>query len=171
MVFRLKVGGPPASSFWVEWGSQLFRPDEGPPFFYKAGDEGKFDLNYAPAQDPINVAEGVQIMSCSFDQWQVMVLEKMLQRTWGIVPLHTDIPKAEFEDKVRQSVRLARLEFHAALVAAALILRQSHQDEPEPETIATFFPSNMILGPSNMILDGTDLEDSHGRGVRLEDSD
>ena len=100
-----------------------------------------------------------------------MVSEKMLQRTWGIVPLHTDILKAEFEDKVRQSVRLARLEFHAALLAAATNVRQSHQDAAEPETIATFFPSNMILGPSNMILDDTDLEDSHGRGVRLEDSD
>ena len=39
-------------------------------------------------------------------------------------------------------------------------VRQSHQDAAEPETIATFFPSNMILGPSNMILDDTDLEDS-----------
>ena len=101
-------------------------------------------------------------MSCSFDQWQVMVLEKMLQRTWGIVPLHTDIPKAEFEDKVRQSVRRARLEFHAALLAAATNVRQSHHDAAEPERIATFFPSNMILGPSsypypgNMILDVTE---------------
>ena len=100
-----------------------------------------------------------------------MVSEKMLQRTWGIVPLHTDIPKAAFEDKVRQSVRLARLEFHAAFLAAAIHVRQSHQDAAVPEAIATFFPSNMILGPINMILDGTDLEDSHGRGVRLEDSD
>ena len=32
-------------------------------------------------------------------------------------------------------------------------VRQSHQDAAEPETIATFFPSNMIL-------DDTDLEDS-----------
>ena len=119
-----------------------------------------FDLNYAPAQDPIDVAEGVQIMACSFDEWQVMVLEKMLQRTCGIVPLHTDIPKAEFEDKVRHAVRLERLEFHAALWAAVTSVRQSHQDASEPETIATFFPSNMILGPSNMILDVTDGEDS-----------
>ena len=164
--FLAEGGWSPARSFCVEWGSQLFRPAEGPSFFYKAGDEGKFDLNYAPAQDPINVAEGVQIMTCSFDQWQVMVLEKMLQRTWGIVPLHTDIPKAEFEDKVRQSVRFARLEFHAALLAAATNVRQSHQDAAEPETIATFFPSNMILGPSNMILDDTDLDDTD-----LEDTD
>ena len=140
-------------SFWVEWGSQLFRPAEGPSFFYKAGDEGKFDLNYAPAQDPINVAEGVQIMSSSFDQWLAMVLEKMHHRLWGIVPLHTDISKAEFEDKVRQSVRFAQVEFHAALLAAETNVRQSHQDATEPETIATFFPSNMIL-------DDTDLEDS-----------
>ena len=105
-------------------------------------------------------------MSCSFDQWQVMVLEKMLQRTWGIVPLHTDIPKAEFKDNVRQFMRRARLEFHAALLAAETNVRQSHQDAPEPETIATFFPSHMILGPSNMILDGTDLEDTD-----LEDTD
>ena len=100
MGFRLKVGGPPQDRFWVEWGSQLFRPAQGPSFFYKAGDKGEFDLNYAPAQDPINVAEGVQIMSCSFEQWQVMVLSKMRQRTWGFVPFHADIPKAEFEDKV-----------------------------------------------------------------------
>ena len=48
------------------------------------------------------------------------------------------------------------LEFHAALLAAATNVRQSHQDAAEPETIATFFPSNMILGPSNMILDDTE---------------
>ena len=56
-------GWSPARSFWVEWGSQLFRPAQGPSFFYKAGDEGMFDLNYAPEQDRINVAEGVEIMS------------------------------------------------------------------------------------------------------------
>ena len=95
-----------------------------------------------------------------------MLSEKMLQRTWGIVPLHTDIPKAEFEDKVRQSVRLATLEFHAAFLAAAIHVRQSHQDAAVPEAIATFFPSNMILGPSNMILDDADLEDTD-----LEDCD
>ena len=50
-------GWSPAISVWVEWGSQLVRPAQGPSFFYKAGDEGKFDLNYAPAQDPINVDE------------------------------------------------------------------------------------------------------------------
>ena len=98
-------------------------------------------------------------------------LEKMLQRTWGIAPLHTDTPKAEFEHKVRQSVLFTRLEFHAAFLAAATHVRQSHQDAAAPETIATFFPSHMILGPSNMILADTDLEDSHGRGARLEDSD
>ena len=137
-----------------------------------------FDLNYAPAQDPINVAEGVQIMSCSFDQWQVMVLEKMLQRTWGIVPLHTDIPKAEFEDKVRQSVLFARLEFQAALLAAKAHHRQSHQDLAswasglaEPEIIATWFPSNMILGPGNMILYDTDCPTTQLDGTDLEDSD
>ena len=158
--FSAGGGWAPARSLWVEWGSQLFRPGEGPPFFYTAGDEGKFDLNYAPAQDPINVAEGVRNMSCSFDQWLVMALEKMLHRTWGIVPLHTEIPKAEFEHKVRQSVLFARVEFHAAFLAAATHVRQSHQDAAVPEAIATFFPSNMILGPSNMILDDTDLEDS-----------
>ena len=100
-----------------------------------------------------------------------MVLEKMLQRTWGIVPLHTDIPKAEFEDKERQSVRLARLEFHAALLAAASDHRQSLQDAAEPETIATFFPSNMILGPSNMILYATDCPTTQLDGTDLEDSD
>ena len=151
--FLAEGGWSPARSFWVEWGSQLFRPAEGPSFFYKAGDEGMFDLNYAPAQDPINVAEGVRIMEWSFHQWQAMVLHKMLQRTLGVVPLQSDIPKAEFEDKVRQSVLFARLEFHAALLAAASTVRQSHQDAAEPETIATFFPSNMIL-------DDTDLEDS-----------
>ena len=115
-------------------------------------------------------------MTCSFELWQVMVLEKMLQRTWGIVPLPTDIPKDEFEDKVRQSVLCARLEFQAALLAAAAHLKQSRQDAAlmasglaEPETIATFFPSSMILGPNNMLshdtdcpttqLDDTDLED------------
>ena len=164
-------GWSPARSLWVEWGSQLFRPDQGPEFFYKAGDEGKFDLNYAPAQGPINVAEGAQIMSRSLDQWHIMVLEKMLQRTWGIVPFHTDIPKAVFEDTVRQSVALAQMEFDAALLAGAIAVRQSHQDAAVPEAITTFFPSTMILGPSNMILDDTDLEDSHGRGARLEDSD
>ena len=97
-------------------------------------------------------------------------LEKMLQRTGGIVPLHTDIPKAEFEEKVRQSVLFARLEFRAALLAAATHLRQSHQDAAlmasgfaEPETIATFFPSNMILYDTDCPttqLEGTDLEDS-----------
>ena len=158
--FSAEGGWTPARSFCVEWGSQLFRPAQGPSFFYKAGDEDKFDLNYAPAQDPINVAEGVQIMSCSFDQWQVMVLEKMLQRTWGIVPLHTDIPKAVFEDTVRQSVALAQKEFHAAFLAAATHVRQSHQDAAVPERVATFFPSNMILCRSNMILDDTDLEDT-----------
>ena len=173
--FLAEGGWSPARSLWVEWGSQLFRPAQGPSFFYKAGDKGEFDLNYAPAQDPINVAEGVQIMSCSFDQWQAMVLEKMLQRTGGIVPLHTDIPKAEFEEKVRQSVLFARLELRAALLAAATHLRQSHQDAAlmasgfaEPEPIATFFPSNMILSghspcdtdcPTTQ-LEGTDLEDS-----------
>ena len=100
-----------------------------------------------------------------------MVLEKMRQRTWGIVPLHTGMPKAAFEDKVRQSVGLAQLEFHAAFLAAAIAVRQSHQDAAVPEMIATVFPSNMILCPSNMLLDATDLEDSHGRGARLEDSD
>ena len=83
-----------------------------------------------------------------------------MRRTWGIVPLHTDIPKAEFEIKVRQSVRLARLEFHAAFMAAATTVRQSHQDAAEPETIGGFFPINMILGPIIMSLDDTDLEDS-----------
>ena len=165
-------GWSPARSLWVEWGSQLFRPDQGPEFFYKAGAEGMFDLNYAPEQDRINVAEGVEIMSCSFDQWQVMVLEKMLQRTWGIVPLHTDIPKAEFEDKVRQSLLFARLEFQGVLLAAAIYEGFAHEEAAlmasvfaEPETIATFFPSNMILGPSNTDCpttqsDGTDLEGS-----------
>ena len=100
-----------------------------------------------------------------------MVMEKMLRRTWGIVPLHTDIPKAVFEDTVRQSVALAQMEFDAAFLAAAIAVRQSHQDAAVPETVATFFPSNMILGPSNMISDDTDLEDSHGRGARGEDSD
>ena len=164
--FLAEGGWSPARSLWVEWGSPLFRPAQGPSFFYKAGDEGKFDLNYAPAQDPNNVEEGVEIMSRSFDQWQVMVLEKMMRRTCGSVPLHTDIPKAEFKDNVRQFMRRARLEFHAALLAAETNVRQSHQDAPEPDTIATFFPSNMILGPSNMILDDTDLEDTD-----LEDSD
>ena len=155
-------GWSPARSFWVEWGSQLFRPAEGPSFFYKAGDEGMFDLNYAPAQDPINVAEGVQIMAWSFHQWQVMVLHKMLQRTLGVVPLHSDISKAEFEDKVREHVRWAQGQLQSALSAAATHVRNSHRDAAEPETIKTFFPSNMILGPSsypypgNMILDVTE---------------
>ena len=41
-------------------------------------------------------------------------------------------------------------------------MRNSHRDAAEPETIKTFFPSNMILGPSsypypgNMILDVTE---------------
>ena len=90
-------------------------------------------------------------MSCSVDQWQVMVLEKMPQRTWGIVPFHTDIPKAEFEDKVWQSVRLARADFQRNLILARCAAANARRREPE--TIATFFPSNMIL-------DGTDLEDS-----------
>ena len=89
-----------------------------------------FGLNYAPAQDPINVAEGVRIMEWSFHQWCAMVWHKMLQRTLGVVPLQSDIPKAEFEDRVRQSVDLARLEFHAALLAAETNVRQSHQDAP-----------------------------------------
>ena len=117
-------------------------------------------------------------MSCSFDQWLVMVVEKMLQRTWGIVPFPTDIPKDAFEDKVRQSVLFARLEFQAALLAAEAHLRQSHQDAAlmasgfaEPETIATFFPSNMILGPSNMILYDTDCPTTQLDGTDLEDSD
>ena len=93
-------------------------------------------------------------------------MEKMLQRTWGRVPFHTDIPMADFEAKVRHSVRLARSEFLAALLAGASNARQSYQDAAEPDTIATFFLSNMILGPSNMILDGTDLDDTD-----LEDTD
>ena len=109
--------------------------------------------------------------SCAFDQWLVRVLVNMMQRTWGIVPLHTDMSKAALEDKVRQSVGLVQLEFHAAFLAAAIHVMQSHQDAAVPEAIATFFPSNMSLGPINMIFDDTDLEDSHGRGVRLEDSD
>ena len=117
-------------------------------------------------------------MSCSFDQWHGMVLEKMLQRTWGIVPLHTGIPKAEFEAKVRESVLFARLEFQAALLAAEAHHRQSHEDAAlmasglaEPETIATWFPSNMILGPSNMILYDTDCPTTQLEGTDLEDSD
>ena len=43
--FWAEGGWSPARSLWVEWGSQLFRPAQGPSFFYKAGDEGKFDLN------------------------------------------------------------------------------------------------------------------------------
>ena len=89
-----------------------------------------------------------------------MVLEKMMQRIWGSVSLHTDIPMADFEAKVRHSVRLTRSEFLAALLAGAINVRQSCQDAAEPETIVTFFPSTMILGPSNMILADTDLEHS-----------
>ena len=85
-------GWSPARSLWVEWGSELFRPGQGPSFFYKSGDDGEFDLNYAPQQDPINIAEGVRIMEWSFDQWQVMVHEKMMQRIWGYVSLQADIP-------------------------------------------------------------------------------
>ena len=160
--FSAEGGWSPARSLWVEWGSQLFRPAEGPSFFYKAGDEGMFDLNYAPAQDPINVAEGVRIMEWSFHLWCAMVWHKMLQRTLGVVPLQSDIPKAEFEDKVREHVRRAQGQLQSALSAAATHVRNSHRDAAEPETIKTFFPSNMILGPSsypypgNMILDVTE---------------
>ena len=101
-------------------------------------------------------------MEWSFHQWQAMVLHKMLQRTLGVVPLQSDIPKAEFEDKVREHVRLAQGHLQSALSAAATHVRNSHRDAAEPETIKTFFPSNMILGPSsypypgNMILDVTE---------------
>ena len=141
-------GWSPARSLEVEWGSELFRPGQGPSFFYKSGDGGEFDLNYAPQQDPINIAEGVRIMEWYFDQWRVMVQEKMMLRIWGFVSLHADIPKAEFEDKVWQSVRLARAEFQRNMILAAVATNARRR---EPDTIATFFPSNMILGPSNII--------------------
>ena len=95
-------------------------------------------------------------MEWSFHQWQAMVLHKMLQRTLGVVPLQSDIPKAEFEDKVREHVRFAQGQLQSALSAAATHVRNSHRDAAEPETITTFFPSNMILGPNNMILDDTE---------------
>ena len=63
--FSAEGGWSPARSLWVEWGSELFRPGQGPSFFYKSGDDGEFDLNYAPQQDPINIAEGVRIMEWS----------------------------------------------------------------------------------------------------------
>ena len=55
--FLAEGGWSPARSLWVEWCSELFRPGEGPSFFYKSGDDGEFDLNYAPQQAPINIAE------------------------------------------------------------------------------------------------------------------
>ena len=141
--WRPNGGWSPARSFWVEWGSELFRPGQGPSFFYKSGDDGEFDLNYAPQQDPINIAEGVRIMEWSFDQWQVMVQEKMMQRIWGFVSLQADIPKDVFELRVKESMRLAVLEFHAARLAAETFMRQN---DAEPSKIMTTFPSNMILG-------------------------
>ena len=135
-------GWSPARSLWVEWGSELFRPGQGPSFFYKSGDDGEFDLNYAPQQDPINIAEGVRIMARSFDQWQVMVEEKMMLRIWGFVSL-AHIPKDVFELSVKEYMRLAVLEFHLACLAAETFMNQNNA---EPSTIMTTFPSNMILG-------------------------
>ena len=142
--FRPDGGWSPARSLWVEWCSELFRPGQGPSFFYKSGDDGEFDLNYAPQQDPINIAEGVRIMERSFHHWQVMVQEKMRLRIWGFVSLPQDISFSRFELRVKEYMRLAVLEFHAARLAAETFMKQD--EDAEPSKIMTTFPSNMILG-------------------------
>ena len=142
--WRPNGGWSPARSLWVEWGSELFRPGQGPSFFYKSGDDGEFDLNYAPQQDPINIAEGVRIMERSFHQWQVTVQEKMMLRIWGFVSLQADISFSRFELRVKEYMRLAVLEFHAARLAAETFMKQD--EDAEPSKIMTTFPSNMILG-------------------------
>ena len=83
--WRPNGGWPHARSLWVEWDSELFRPGQGPSFFYKSGDDGEFDLNYAPQQDPINIAEGVRIMEWSFDQWQDHSLLSHYCMYWAIL--------------------------------------------------------------------------------------
>ena len=141
--FSAEGGWSPARSLWVEWGSELFGPGQGPSFFYKSGDDGEFDLNYAPQQDPINIAEGVRIMERSFHHWQVMVQEKMEYRRSLVVSLQAVISFSRFELRVKEYMRLAVLEFHAARLAAETFMRQN---DAEPSKIMTTFPSNMILG-------------------------
>ena len=136
--FRPDGGWSPARSLWVEWGSELFRPGQGPSFFYKSGDDGEFDLNYAPQQDPINIAEGVRIMERSFHHWQVMVQEKMRRSGAPYISF------SRFELRVKEYMRLAVLEFHAARLAAETFMKQN--EDAEPSKIMTTFPSNMILG-------------------------
>ena len=136
--FVAEGGWSPARSLWVEWGSELFRPGQGPSFFYKSGDDGEFDLNYAPQQDPINIAEGVRIMERSFHHWQVMVQEKMRRSGAPYISF------SEFELRVKEYMRLAVLEFHAARLAAETFMKQN--EDAEPSKIMTTFPSNMISG-------------------------
>ena len=142
--FRPDGGWSPARSLWVEWGSELFRPGQGPSFFYKSGDDGEFDLNYAPQQDPINIAEGVRIMERSFHHWQVMVQEKLEYRRSLVVSLQAVISFSRFELRVKEYMRLAVLEFHAARLAAETFMKQN--EDAEPSKIMTTFPSNMISG-------------------------
>ena len=145
--FWAEGGWSPARSFWVEWGSELFRPGQGPSFFYKSGDDGEFDLNYAPQQDPINIAEGVRIMEWSFDQWQVMVQEKMMKCIWVMMQVPGDafeVRVKEFEVRVKESMRLAVLELHVARLAAETFMKENK--DAEPIKIMTTFPSKHDLG-------------------------
>ena len=75
-----------------------------------------------------------------------------MQRIWGFVPLQADIPKDVFELRVKESMRLAVLEFHAARLATETFMKQNK--DAEPSKIMTTFPSNMILGDAEQ-------EDSH----------
>ena len=82
-------------------------------------------------------------MERSFDQWQVMVEEKMMLRIWGFVSL-AHIPEDVFELSVKEYMRLAVLEFHLARLAAETFMNQNK--DAEPSKIMTTVPSNMILG-------------------------
>ena len=65
----LSGGWSPSRSVWVEWGPAQF--DEcGPEYYYRADDDGFFDLSFSPAQDPIESQDVLALWARTFEEWK-----------------------------------------------------------------------------------------------------